>query len=53
MTKRVAIEKNLTEEKKRVNTKNALNQIKIRLNDIIKSIFNENDYFVNFVTFLI
>ena len=53
MTKRAATEKNLAEEKERVNTKNALNQIKIRLNDIIESIFNKNDHFVDFVTFLI
>ena len=51
MTKRAAIEKYLT--KKRVNTKNALNQIKIKLNDITESIFNDDDHFVNFVTFLI
>ena len=52
MTKRVAIKKNLI-KKKRVKTKNALNQIKIKLNDITELIFNDDDYFVDFVTFLI
>ena len=45
--------KKFNRKKKRVNTKNALNQIKIKLNNTIESTFNENDHFVNFVTFLI
>ena len=33
--------------------KNTLNQTKVRLNDIIKLILNDDDYFIDFLALLI